>query len=125
MNAVENMKNLAIVILLVLGISAGFFIFKSGKPSANLDEFAQCLAEKEVVMYGAYWCSHCQNEKEAFGDSFKYINYIECTEEPQECLAKGIKDYPTWILPNGRKLEGEQGIENLSRESGCQLEFKN
>lgn len=98
-----------------------FFVFRSGKSSANLDEFARCLAEKGVAMFGAYWCSHCQNEKEAFGDSFKYINYIECTEKPQECLAKEVKGYPTWIFPDGRKLEGEQGIENLSRESGCQL----
>ena|SRR3989344_7537978 len=62
------------------------------------DNFAKCLTEKGFVMYGAYWCPHCQNQKLAFGDSFKYIKYIECTEEVKLCIDKNIKGYPTWLL---------------------------
>ncbi|MBI2674134.1 MAG: hypothetical protein HYX22_00115 [Candidatus Yanofskybacteria bacterium] len=72
-------------------------------------------------MYGADWCSHCKNEKKAFGDSFRLVNYVECPDNPNLCLEKEIKGYPTWVFPSGKKLEGEQGLENLSRESGCTL----
>ncbi len=72
-------------------------------------------------MYGAEWCAHCQNEKKAFGDSFKYVPYVECPDNPQKCLEKGIEGYPTWILPDGKKLIGEQGLLKLSQESGCLL----
>jgi len=72
-------------------------------------------------MYGAGWCPHCQNEKKAFSDSFQYVPYVECPDEPQRCIDAGIKDYPTWIFPDGKKLEGEQGLKNLSQASGCLL----
>ena len=40
----------------------------SGPGLAPTDALAQCLTAKGVKMYGAYWCSHCQNQKKAFGD---------------------------------------------------------
>src|SRR3989304_4702963 len=103
--------------------------------SGELDAFAQCLADKGITMYGADWCPHCQNEKRAFGDSFGFVPYVECPDNPKLCLEKGIEGYPTWIFPDPstgstsspqassgqawRKLEGEQGIEKLAGESGC------
>lgn len=90
-------------------------------PVASLDAFAQCLAQKGATMYGAYWCSVCKEEKKAFDNSFRFVSYVECTAEPQKCLDAGIKGYPTWIFPDGRKFEGKQGIEKLSQESGCPL----
>lgn len=67
----------------------------------NYDNFAKCLTEKGVKMYGAYWCSHCQNQKKAFGDSFKYVTYIECADPNSQgqlevCTKAGITGYPTW-----------------------------
>ena len=73
-------------------------------------------------MYGAYWCSHCQNEKRAFGDSFRFVPYVECTRETAKCAAAGIEGFPTWIFPDGRKLVGEQGLRRISQESGCPYE---
>ncbi len=100
----------------------GLFIFRSPKYArGELDSFAGCLAEKGAVMYGAAWCPHCQNEKKAFGSSFKFIPYVECPDEPQKRLAVGIKGYPTWIFSDGRKFEGEQGLNKLSEISGCPL----
>jgi len=95
-------------------------------PAINLDDFAQCLTNKSVVFYGAYWCPHCQNNKALFGDSFKYVNYIECGVEgnvqlqTQQCQDAQISGYPTWIV-NGEKLAGEQTLENLARLTGCEL----
>ena len=116
------MKYFLLIILVAIG--AGLFIFSNGNysNSLNLASFAECLRDQGAVMYGADWCPHCQNEKKAFGDSFKLVPYVECPDDPKRCLAAGINGYPTWIFPDGKRLEGEQGLEKLSRESGCQLE---
>lgn len=65
--------------------------------TADKNAFAQCLTDKGFVMYGAAWCSHCQAQKALFGDSFKNIKYVECPDNINFCLDKGIKGYPTWI----------------------------
>ena len=96
--AVMNNKEIKIavgVIIAAVTIAVGWFWLAGDGPSANLDAFAQCLAEKKITMYGAEWCPHCLNEKNAFGDSFKYVPYVECPEKPDKCLAAGIRGYPT------------------------------
>jgi hypothetical protein len=117
-------KNIFLLIigLLILGTIATILLKSNGGiPSTKYDAFAQCLASKNLTMYGAVWCSHCKAEKARFGDSFKYVPYVECTEKPDECLAKGVEGYPTWIDANGVKYVGEQGLEKLSEISSCQL----
>lgn len=114
-------KFVAIIFGLVALIIAGVLIFAPRRPAVNLDEFAKCLAQKGAVMYGAYWCSVCKKEKEAFGDSFRFVSYVECSTETRKCLDAGINGYPTWTFPDGRKFEGLQGVEKLSQESGCPL----
>ena len=110
-----------IIILAVIAVMFLFWILRSPEEASGLTGFAQCLASKNITMYGADWCPHCQNEKKAFGSSFEYVPYVECPDNPKQCLDAGIKGYPTWIFPDGRKLEGEQGIKTLSQESGCAL----
>jgi hypothetical protein len=120
-------KNFAIFagFFVILGAVAFLIFSNTGTTYGKYDVFAQCLASKGITMYGANWCSHCQNEKKAFGNSFKLVPYVECPEDPKKCLAAGITGYPTWVFPDGRKLEGEQGLEKLSQESGCQLQITN
>lgn len=105
----------------VLVLAFRFVIKRPGASAEALDTFAQCLAQRGATMYGAYWCPHCQNEKQAFGNSFRFVSYVECSAESKRCLDAGVKGYPTWIFADGRKFEGEQGIEKLSQESGCPL----
>ena len=120
-----NQKNIFILIicLLILGTIATVLIQSRGStvPSTKYDTFAECLASKKLTMYGAVWCSHCKAQKALFGDSFKYASYVECTENPNECLAKGVEQYPTWIDANGQKYVGEQSLEKLSEISSCVL----
>jgi len=111
---------LAILILAVL--MWGTTIKENG--ANTLDEFAKCLASKNITMYGTYNCLHCLNEKKAFGSSFQYVPYVECAQEPNKCVDAGIVEVPTWIFPEGKKLVGEQGLEKLSQESGCPLLLK-
>ncbi len=121
------MQNKKFTVWMVVGIVTlvvSWFVFRSGvrtEVASALDGFAQCLTEKGFTMYGAYWCPHCQNEKEAFGDSFKYVNYVECTENPSACTSAGVKGFPTWITADGRIFEGEMGIEGLAEASRCSL----
>ncbi len=106
-----------------------FFLFiwlqKDSVQAQPLDDFAKCLADKKVVMYGAEWCPHCQTQKKMFGDSFQHIPYVECPRDPQRCLAVGIEAYPTWIMPSGERMAGEQSLETLSQASSCLLEKSN
>lgn len=114
-------KNFYLLIVIVTAAIGGFVFLKAGnKQVGHLDEFAKCLVGKGITMYGADWCPHCQNEKEAFGSSFRYINYVECTQNPKACTDARIMGYPTWIAPDVR-LEGEQGVAKLAEISGCSL----
>ncbi len=120
-----NQKNIFFLIigLLILGTLTTIVLRSGGAgvPSGKYDTFAQCLASKKLTMYGAVWCSHCKEEKANFGDSFKYVPYVECTESPDLCVQKGVGAYPTWIDEKGEKYIGVQGLERLSKISGCQL----
>ena len=93
--------------------------------TSTLDGFAQCIASKGLTMYGAEWCPHCKKEKNRFGTAFKYVPYVECPDNVQACLAKGIKGYPSWIDANGTLYEGEQGLDGLAKISGCELPVTN
>lgn len=86
---------------------------------------AQCLTEKKVKFYGAFWCEHCKRQKELFGGAASQLPYIECyvgNKQSQECNAVGVESYPTWVNAAGKKITGEQSFEQLAEFSGC--EFK-
>lgn len=117
-------KATVIIVLVLVLVMGGFFVLPSligGGGDVNLDAFAQCLAGKGATMYGSASCPHCQNEKQAFGDAFHFIPYVECSLDPQECIAKDVDGVPTWIFADGKRLVGEQGLERLSAASGCEL----
>ncbi len=126
----KRTKNLLIwAIFAIVVIVVVYFWVASQKSNPVLAAFAQCLTQRGAVMYGADWCSHCQQEKANFKDAWQYINYVECPANPQKCLDAGIEGYPTWIFPStssgqvpGKKFVGYQGLEKLSQESGCQLQ---
>jgi len=108
------------IFLAAATIIGGVVFFLNNRAAGNYDEFAKCLSQKEAAMYGAYWCGHCQNQKKMFGDSFKFVNYIECTENQGLCSEKGIDGYPTWIV-NGQKYPGEMSFQKLSELTECNL----
>lgn len=87
----------------------------------SIENFAKCLSEKGVKMYGARTCSHCENQKELFGDSFQYINYVECLDTPDICISRGIEYYPAWDI-NGQLDYGTQTLQKLAELSGCKIE---
>lgn len=110
---------LTVTIVALIGIM--WYGARPASPYANLNPFAQCLASKQVTMYGAYWCPHCQNQKKLFGSSFEFVPYVECTEEADRCLKAGVEGYPTWVFADGKKVSGELSLEELAEKTGCEL----
>lgn len=88
-----------------------------------LASFATCLADKGVSFYGAFWCPHCQTQKDLFKTAQKQLPYVECSTQEggstTVCTEKQIRSYPTWINQAGERLEGEQSLEKLATFSGC------
>ena len=123
-----NKKYLFVGLGIVIVVIAGIVLYPKEKDNGELDLFAQCIASKGITMYGADWCPHCQSQKNRFGSSFKFVPYVECPADPKLCLAKGVVNYPTWIFPASsaggpgeKRLVGDQELQKLSDESGCQL----
>jgi len=118
-------RKLAIVLGIAIVVVAAVLLLQRHQ-SSKLDAFAQCLGSKGAKMYGAYWCPHCQSQKEKFGSSFKYAPYVECgvkgSRTPaQVCTDADVKHYPTWVFADGARVEGEHELEFLSQETGCPL----
>lgn len=112
--------SVGILVLVLIAVSlVWYFASGSAKPNPALDGFAQCLASKNVTMYGLYSCPHCQDQKKAFGGSFQYVPYVECTQNAAKCTAMNIEKVPTWIFADGSRVEGVMSFGELSDKSGC------
>ncbi len=120
----------AIVVLCIVVITS---LLLNNKPTEDLvidneklDVFAKCISESGADMYGAYWCGHCNDQKEMFGKSAELLPYNECSttegEQTEVCKDAGISLYPTWILADGQKITGRLSFEKLSDYTGCKLE---
>jgi hypothetical protein len=115
---------MAFVLALVFVIS-GSFPHVSAE-NKNLDGFARCLTQKQVKMYGLFWCTHCADQKDLFGSSFQFVTYVECgvpgtRKATDECKAAGIKHTPTWTFSDGTRREGLVPLADLAKQSGCKL----
>lgn len=114
-------KILALSITSILLLSAC-----GGEPQdGQYAELAQCLTEKDVKMYGAFWCPHCESQKKLFGDDFRYITYVECDPrgengDREACLKAGVERYPTWIFPGQEPIIGEQEPAALAKKANCE-----
>jgi len=124
-----KVKYLAIIFIAIFVVAlyaanlTGFFVLNPS--TSQYDNFAKCLTQNGATLYGAYWCPHCVNQKNLFGSSLKYINYVECDSQgenakPELCKQNNIAGYPTWII-NGTHYEGEQSLQQLSSLIGCPL----
>lgn len=91
--------------------------------SAAALALAHHLVTREAKMYGAYWCPHCHDQKELFGqEAMAILPYVECDPkgfqgDPQACRAAQIDGYPTWII-DGQAFSGTQTLAELARASG-------
>ena len=91
----------------------------SGEDEIGLAEHLQKIGAK---MYGAFWCPHCFEQKQLFGqEAIEIMPYVECHPEgknpdPKACADAEIKSFPTWII-NKKVYPGTQSLEKLTKLS--------
>ena len=118
------LRFLTIGLLFLIGCNTDKGDLETVSTSDSLDNLAKCLTEKDAKMYGASWCSHCQDQKKSFGESWQHVNYIECSlpggnGQTEVCSQAGIQGYPTWEFADGTRKSGKLSLESLSELSGC------
>jgi uncharacterized membrane protein len=108
----------------LVAVVGGAFIFAGGPPPATpyQEALATHLAKSGAVFYGAYWCPHCQEQKDLFGSAASRLPYVECDpkgKNPQaaRCEAAGVRVFPTWVFGSERR-EGVLRLEDLAKASG-------
>jgi uncharacterized membrane protein len=85
-------------------------------------ELARHLTQSGAKFYGAYWCSHCEEQKGMFGSAASLLPYVECDPrgfgaQPDTCKAKNIQGYPTWDI-NGQRRATVLFLSELAELSG-------
>nr|OEJ79792.1 hypothetical protein A5482_09200 [Cyanobacterium sp. IPPAS B-1200] len=85
-------------------------------------ELAEHLASVGATKYTAYWCPHCYDQKQLFGEeAYNIVPHVECTPdglngEPQKCEGV-VRAFPTWLI-DGEVYEGTQTLERLAQLTG-------
>lgn len=119
LNSTTSMIGLAVI---VFGLLIGAAVYQNNAPS-KYDDFAQCLTDAGATMYGAYWCSACEQQKAEFGSAFRHINYTECSSPGSSSfdLCPDITSTPTWEKADGERITGSRPLSSLGEEFGCEL----
>ncbi|MBD2423654.1 vitamin K epoxide reductase family protein [Cyanobium sp. FACHB-13342] len=84
---------------------------------------ADHLTRTGAVMYTAYWCPHCHEQKELFGKAAtEQLTLVECAADGRNsqkalCDAKKIQGFPTWEI-NGQLDSGVKSLAELAQLSG-------
>jgi cyclophilin family peptidyl-prolyl cis-trans isomerase len=96
-----------------------------GQAADDLVAFAKALAATDTKFYGADWCRFCADQKRLFQDGGKYLPYVEVTNPDrspnQIAIDNNITTYPTWVFPDGSRLEGLQSLQTISQRSGVAI----
>lgn len=119
----RNLKKYAIYAIIILVF--GFIFVSFSQASEKNSQFAQCVADSDAKMYGASWCSACNQQKSTLGN-VKEIPYVECSEpdgrtQTQICIDEGIEGYPTWKFADNTTHTGVLSKAELSERTGCVL----
>jgi uncharacterized membrane protein len=84
---------------------------------------AEHLSAIGAVMYSAWWCPHCHDQKQLFGqEASKTLTVIECAadglnSQQELCESKGLQGFPSWEI-KGRIDSGAKPLERLAELSG-------
>ncbi len=84
---------------------------------------ADHLRDSGAVMYSAWWCPHCHDQKQLFGkEAAARLEVIECAPDGRNsqkalCDSKKLEGFPTWEI-NGKLDSGVKSLQELARLSG-------
>ncbi|GLC37706.1 hypothetical protein PLESTB_000887200 [Pleodorina starrii] len=96
----------------------------STKSSDRAIDLARRLKAVGARMYGAFWCSHCLEQKEDFGAAaMADFPYVECFPNGWKrgekvaplCEAANVRAFPTWSI-GGKTIEGELLLSEIEKE---------
>jgi uncharacterized membrane protein/glutaredoxin len=95
-------------------------------------QLARHLTSVGASIYTAYWCPHCHDQKQLFGQqATALLKVVECAPDGQNsqtalCQEQGIQGFPTWKM-DGKMTSGTQTLQQLADMSGYQgpRDFKN
>lgn len=115
-----------IILFSLIAVFIGLFVWYKAVPG-RYDKLADCLTEKGAKFYGAFWCPHCQTQKQVFGKSASRLPYIECSTpdskgQLQVCIDAKISTYPTWVFADGTVEVGEKSPQELAEKTSCSIE---
>jgi len=88
------------------------------KSSKKAMALASDLKSLDAKMFGAFWCSHCIDQKQSLGyEAMQTVPYVECDREGYNnkrdiCLEREVPGYPTWEI-NGELFPGEKSLDEL------------
>ena len=81
--------------------------------------FAKFLNDNNIVMYSAYWCPHCNDQKQLFGKkAVEELIIVECAKDGKNnqyklCQEKGIEGFPSWEI-NNQIYSGTMSLNELA-----------
>ena len=84
---------------------------------------AEHLTARGVVVYTAWWCPHCHEQKELFGrQAAARLKVIECAADGRNsqtalCEQKKIQGFPSWEI-DGKLDSGVKPLKELADRSG-------
>ena len=87
--------------------------------------FAKFLSDNNIVMYSAYWCPHCHDQKQLFGkEAVQELKVVECAKDGKDneyelCQTKGISGFPSWEI-NGEIISGTRDLNELATKTDYQ-----
>lgn len=123
----KKVKIWLIILAIIIAIGAlGYIGFTQANKPGKYDDFAKCLKNNGAVFYGAFWCPHCQDQKDLFGNSKKYLPYVECSTpdsngQLEVCKNAKVEAYPNWQFKDGSKVDGEVSLQKLAEKTSCIL----
>ena len=93
------------------------------KSSKQKIDFAKFLNENNIIMYSAYWCPHCHDQKQLFGEkAAEELTIVECAKDgidnqSELCEQKGIEGFPSWEI-NNKIYSGTRDLQELADLAG-------
>ena len=106
-----------------LAIGPGVAPLVTSESSPAAVALADHLTSTGAVMYSAYWCPHCHEQKELFGkEGAAKLQVVECAADGENnqadlCRSKGLEGFPSWEIKGSIK-SGVQSLPSLAERSG-------
>ncbi len=110
----RKIAGLISILVIIAVVLLAIFLINNKKPETP-DEIAKCIG-RNSVLYTQLGCHACESQKNLFGESYQYLNKIDCWFEGDKC--SDIQKTPTWLI-KGEKYEGVQSIDKLKELTGC------